>query len=252
MTDAVRTEVEQALGVPLTVISQGAEAVVFRSDIHPYMPIKGQFIVKYRPSKKYRHPKIDGNITKSRTVGEVRFMHRLAKVGIRAPRVILADFKAGYIWMELIGEVMDNGAVSSLKSYLWSFELAELAELAGELGPLGTAVNAVCQAVGRLIAKLHLQDMIHGDLTSSNIILEGKEPYLIDFGLSSYSGLAEDKAVDLYVLERAIQSTHSDYAHKYNEWMLEGYKQESGKKSKEVIGRLEDVRMRGRKRSMLG
>ena len=76
----------------------------------------------------------------------------------------------------------------------------------------------VCQKVGQLIGRLHLNDMIHGDLTSSNIILTEVdtkknedtdannssvyfEPALIDFGLSSFSGLAEDKAVDLYVLE---------------------------------------------------
>ena len=33
---------------------------------------------------------------------------------------------------------------------------------------------------------------------------------MIDFGLSYVSTLAEDKAVDLYVLERAFASTHPD------------------------------------------
>ena len=100
--------------------------------------------------------------------------------------------------------------------------------------------------------------MIHGDLTSSNIILlESYEPSLIDFGLSSFSGLAEDKAVDLYVLERAILSTHSLFSDTYNVWLLEGYelihKQlNKSMKFKEVEKKLQDVRLRGRKRSMLG
>lgn len=105
--------------------------------------------------------------------------------------------------------------------------------------------------------------MIHGDLTSSNILLKDDytEPALIDFGLSSFSGLPEDKAVDLYVLERAILSTHSVFADTYNAWLLEGYenihnspefKKHGKTKYKETIRRLEDVRLRGRKRSMLG
>lgn len=120
-------------------------------------------------------------------------------------------------------------------------------------------VQAACRNVGEIIGKLHLNDMIHGDLTSSNILLQDQDPVLIDFGLSSYSGLAEDKAVDLYVLERAIVSTHSVHSEKYNQWLLEGYEQshkDSGKaatrKYVDTLKKLGEVRLRGRKRSMLG
>lgn len=183
-------------------------------------------------------------------------MYKLTKLGIRAPALILTDFNNGIIWMEFLGTELPNGEVSSLKNLLWYYEKTKTKEEC-----LSDEVKQLCLFVGALIAKLHLNDMIHGDLTSSNILLEGTEPVLIDFGLSSYSGMAEDKAVDLYVLERAILSTHSLFAEDYNKWLLEGYEEthkqkqygkNGTKKLVEVVRKLEDVRLRGRKRSMLG
>ncbi|CAH6721630.1 EKC/KEOPS complex subunit Bud32p [[Candida] jaroonii] len=234
----------------MDVVSQGAEAVVFVTTSHPYCSQPAvendKYIIKYRPSKKYRHPKIDAQITKNRTVGEVRFMNKLEKLGINSPSVISADYVNGIIWMEFIGDGLPNGDISSVKNYLWYLEKND-----DDDGCVSDEVQSMLVAVGRLIGELHANDMIHGDLTSSNILLNGKEPYLIDFGLSSISSLAEDKAVDIYVLERAIESTHSVFADSYNKWLLKGYVQ-GNKKSKEVLARLEEVRLRGRKRSMLG
>lgn len=259
MTSKAIQDVEKILpGIPMLVISQGAEAIVFKTSVHPYcnspaLSNTTEFIVKYRPSKRYRHPKLDASITKSRTIGEAKFMHKLTKLGINAPSLILVDLKSGLLWMECLGDTLASGEVSSFKNRLWHVERNGTKE-----DCLSDDIKEVCKNVGSLIAKLHINDMIHGDLTSSNIMLQGgNDAYLIDFGLSSYSGLAEDKAVDLYVLERAIQSTHSVYADSYNQWLLEGYQEAHGdkqtkKKYADVIGRLEDVRLRGRKRSMLG
>eukprot|EP00126_Sphaerothecum_destruens_P010734 Sdes_comp20798_c0_seq4m17081 len=74
----------------------------------------------------------------------------------------------------------------------------------------GSAEDAIISLIGVLVAKLHRENIIHGDLTTSNMLLEGNSEniILIDFGLSYVSSLAEDKAVDLYVLERAFASTH--------------------------------------------
>lgn len=260
MTDRIIAKAAECLpNIPLTVISQGAEALVFYTDVHPYiaqpyLQNPGKYVIKYRPSKPYRHPKVDSSITKSRTVGEVKFMNKLTKIGIRCPSIILADYANGIIWMEYIGTNLPNGDVSSFKNWLWYLEK-------NNKNCTDDSVRNICFKVGQLIAQLHLNEMIHGDLTSSNILLQDGEPLLIDFGLSSYSGLAEDKAVDMYVLERAITSTHSDYAKEYNQWLLEGYEdmhrsKESGKQAQrklvEVLKKLDDVRLRGRKRSMLG
>ncbi|CUM62765.1 uncharacterized protein PRCAT00000322001 [Priceomyces carsonii] len=247
--------------IPLTLISQGAEALVFETNVHPYisepyLSNKRKFVIKYRPPKEYRHPKIDAAITKNRTIGEVRFMHKLTKLNIGSPSLILVDFVHGLIWMEYLGHALENSEPSSFKNWLWYLEQNFDSEKC-----IGLEAETTCKEVGKLIGKLHLNDMIHGDLTSSNIMLTRTEPCLIDFGLSSYSGLPEDKAVDLYVLERAILSTHSRFASEYNAWLLEGYEsihkdkkyQKFGvKKLNETLNRLHDVRLRGRKRSMIG
>lgn len=251
--------------IDLKVISQGAEALVFQTKTHPYsshpyLKNSSQFIIKYRPPKPYRHPKIDAQITRTRTAGEAKFMYKLSKLGIACPALISCDLSNGIIWMENLGIDLPNGNVSSVKNWLWYLERE-----ASESDCTGNRVKQVCFKVGQLIGRLHLADMIHGDLTTSNLILTGSEeswePALIDFGLSSFSGLAEDKAVDLYVLERSVTSTHSVFAQSYNKWLLEGYEsahdlkqyKKFGKaKYAETFKRLEEVRLRGRKRSMLG
>lgn len=187
-------------------------------------------------------------------------MYKLSKLGIACPALISCDLSNGIIWMENLGIDLPNGNVSSVKNWLWYLERE-----GSESDCTGDRVKEVCYKVGKLIGKLHLSDMIHGDLTTSNLILTGSEeswePALIDFGLSSFSGLAEDKAVDLYVLERSVTSTHSVFANLYNAWLLEGYEsahylkeyKKFGKnKYAETFKRLEEVRLRGRKRSMLG
>lgn len=119
--------------------------------------------------------------------------------------------------------------------------------------------------IGAAVGRLHACGIVHGDLTTSNIMLRpagavtDAEPdiastkgqvVLIDFGLAGMNVQEEDKAVDLYVLERAFGSTHpwaeEDFRH-----VLAAYG-DSYKGGKTVLKRLEDVRMRGRKKSMLG
>lgn len=248
--------VQQYLGEDfhVTLISQGAEALVFETSTHPFDPSqKDKYIIKYRPFKEYRHAQIDRVITKRRTVGECRCLVKLGSMeGINVPELIASDPYNGFIWQTKIGETLENGAFSNLKNYLWMNSHADHAHK--------EEVEQVLISVGKQIGILHRNQYVHGDLTSSNIVLQrSKEsgdwvPFLIDFGLSGYSTLVEDKGVDLYVLERAILSTHSLYAEKYNEWLLEGYRAGYGDEEelKQVLKRFEEVRLRGRKRSMLG
>ncbi|TPX17604.1 uncharacterized protein E0L32_012084 [Thyridium curvatum] len=122
--------------------------------------------------------------------------------------------------------------------------------------------------VGRAVGAIHKVGVVHGDLTTSNMMLKplpqssagangdaGKkildgEIWVIDFGLASQSTSDEDRAVDLYVLERAFGSTHPRAESLFDE-VLQAYK-ESFKQTGPVLKKLEEVRMRGRKRSMLG
>lgn len=244
--------------IPLTLISQGAEAVVFISHVHPYLP-KGKtndtYVLKYRPPKRYRHPNIDTALTKHRTLGESRLLSKLRLIdGLYVPKLIACDPYHGCIWLEFLGEYLPNGfGFSNLKHFLWMYAK----------DPYCDQVEMTLKRVGEQIGLLHWNDYCHGDLTSSNIVLVRQEnrwqPHLIDFGLGSTSTLVEDKGVDLYVLERAIISTHSSFSDKYNSWILEGFKSiynSHGKtgivKCKDVLRRFEEVRLRGRKRSMIG
>ncbi|CCH44255.1 methionyl-tRNA synthetase [Wickerhamomyces ciferrii] len=252
--------------VPVTVISQGAEAVVFTTSQHPYLPKeiapkgikhKDQYIIKFRPPKKYRHPILDAQLTKRRTLAEARILQRLTIIPeVHTPSLLAVDPRSGILWMECIGELLPDGKLSSLKNWLWQYNGDEEKATRDE-------AKTILEGVGKEIGYLHLNDLIHGDLTSSNIVLQKGiesgdwEAFLIDFGLGSVSTLVEDKAVDLYVLERAILSTHPLYSDHYNKWLLDGYSsvytgKQNAKKLKEVLNRYEDVRMRGRKRSMLG
>jgi Kae1-associated kinase Bud32 len=64
----------------------------------------------------------------------------------------------------------------------------------------------ICQKIGASIAKLHDNNIIHGDLTTSNMILKKDKVFFIDFGLSFISGRIEDKACDLHLIKQALEA----------------------------------------------
>ncbi|CCE93434.1 serine/threonine protein kinase BUD32 TDEL_0G00670 [Torulaspora delbrueckii] len=263
MSQDIVKKISSCLGpnIPIESVAQGAEAVVFSTTVHPYHPNAGtdkKYIVKYRPPKRYRHPSIDQALTKRRTLGESRLLSKLYLIeGLNVPKLIACDPYNGCIWLEFLGQELPNGnGFSNLKNFLWMYA-------SKGYNPHDNVVKETLHAVGQQIGLLHWNDYCHGDLTSSNIVLgkvkDGWKAYLIDFGLSSTSNLVEDKGVDLYVLERAIMSTHSSYADDYNAWLLEGFSQvyqsqgsKGETKLKEVLNRFNEVRLRGRKRSMIG
>ena len=111
--------------------------------------------------------------------------------------------------------------------------------------------------LGKYIAWLHDGGVIHGDLTSSNVIVvdsDAKEVgnlLIIDFGLSFLSQVPEDRAVDLYVLERAFLSAHASRGIALFEAFVESYRSHS-RNWCSTLNRLAEVRLRGRKRSMVG
>ena len=114
------------------------------------------------------------------------------------------------------------------------------------------AAFACCRRIGGAIARLHDAGYVHGDLTTSNMMLRdgGGDIVLIDFGLSFGNPTPEDKAVDLYVLERALRSTHEESEGLFATVMqayCDGSKGES-----EVVARLRKVQKRGRKRLCFG
>lgn len=168
--------------------------------------------------------------------------HTHTHTGIATPAVFFVDYTSHCIFME---EILSSSTVRDVISSNPQPDCRPDVEL-----------ELLAERVGRILARMHDEDVIHGDLTTSNMLLrrhsgDGEsELVLIDFGLSYISSLAEDKGVDLYVLEKAFLSTHPNTEVLFDK-LLKSYAS-SSKRSSAVIKKLDEVRLRGRKRSMVG
>ncbi|EME49184.1 hypothetical protein DOTSEDRAFT_68052 [Dothistroma septosporum NZE10] len=224
---------------PFELITQGAEALLYKTTfLTPDTPAA----LKVRPKKHWRHPTLDKRLTRQRILAESRVLMKCRKDGVSVPAILGLDWENGW----LVSEWIDGKMVK---------EAVRQRDVADEDG-----LKALMERIGAAVGKLHSVGVIHGDLTTSNMMLRaGKEPgsnglegeiVLIDFGLATQAQQEEDRAVDLYVLERAFGSTHPKEEGVFDE-VLKGYA-ESYKGAQLALRRLEDVRMRGRKKSMIG
>lgn len=214
-------------------------------------------VAKERFPKSYRHPELDTTLTRERIKAEARSIVRCKSVGIRTPTLYLVDFERRCIFMENV----ENSI--TVKEYI--FKLTEKTDDKAKMDSNNVKLEKLTQKIGAILSRMHKNNIIHGDLTTSNMLLQSdgdssiaeenafdsSEMVLIDFGLSHVDSSAEDKGVDLYVLERALTSTHSVCPHLFAS-VLEVYRKQDKAGSREVLERYEDVRARGRKRTMVG
>ncbi|KAF1577588.1 EKC/KEOPS complex subunit Tp53rk, partial [Eudyptes moseleyi] len=218
----------------LQLVQQGAEARIYRG-----LFLGRAAVAKLRIPKRYRHPALEERLSRRRTAQEARSLLRCRRAGISAPVVYFVDYVTNSIYLE---DIVDSITV---QDHINSVQRS---------GSDTSSLLILAEKMGELLARMHDEDLIHGDLTTSNILLrpptEKLDLVLIDFGLSFISGLPEDKGVDLYVLEKAFLSTHPDTETVFKA-LLKAYAATS-KKSGPVIKRLDEVRLRGRKRSMIG
>ena len=215
------------------LVQQGAEAKIYSATL-----VSKPVVVKERFKKAYRHPVLDEKLTHRRTSQEVRSMARCRRSGISTPVVYFVDYTTHRIYMENVKNAVP------VKEFINS-KLRQ---------DSGTEMDVLAEKLGSMLGKMHLIDVIHGDLTTSNMLLRAEEDLvLIDFGLSYISSLVEDKGVDLYVLERALLSSHPN-TEQFFQKVLDSYvaAYESPKKAQEVLSKLDEVRLRGRKRVMVG
>lgn len=129
-------------------------------------------------------------------------MARCLKIGVKTPIIRYVDVNRYCIVMDYIsGNTVRDYINKSLYKSRISPSCCE--HLEDEL-------HLYCFKIGEIVAKLHNHNYIHGDLTTSNFLIEDGtgDLVLIDFGLTTVSSSAEDMGVDLYVLERAFISTH--------------------------------------------
>jgi len=198
-------------------------------------------------------------LTRARVAGEARALLKCLRAGVNVPGVRMVDAVEGVLGIEWI----HGQSVRKLLPGGAGEDEDESEDDVDLLNEYDISLDVLMQLIGQEIAKMHLADVIHGDLTTSNMMLRhpssfksrhptlSTELVLIDFGLSFHSSLVEDKAVDLYVLERAFSSTHPDSEPLFAS-VLKAYEQRMGKDWSAIGRRLDDVRLRGRKRSMVG
>ena len=196
-------------------VAQGAEARLFLED--------GK-IVKNRFRKSYRISEIDEKLRGSRTRREAKVLGKLGHIKFASPRLLKNDEKENIIMEKIEGDLVKDVLDKNYK------------KLAGD--------------IGKKIAFLHNNLIIHGDLTTSNMIINN-EVYFIDFGLSFFSQKAEDRAVDLHLLKEALESRHYKIWKSCFDLILESYKK-NAKGSIETLNRLDTVEKRGRYRAKKG
>lgn len=234
------------------LIKQGAEGKLYAGTY-----LGRPTVVKERFPKSYRHPILDSSITKERTKSEAKAILKCLLCSIRAPTIYLVDYDKGRIYMERVQNSI------TVKEYIVNLNDKIDADIDKE--SCFSLLDKLTDKIGKVLADLHRNNIIHGDLTTSNMLLapmdgldvgcdfnhDDGEIVMLDFGLSHIDGSAEGKGVDLYVLERALTSTHSALTRLFENVLLM-YKSVNKGQSKEVLNKLEDIRLRGRKRTMVG
>jgi len=203
----------------MKLIKQGAEAKLFLSKK------EGQkTLIKDRIKKNYRISQIDEKIRKNRTSQEFNLLTEARRHGVPTPKIIDIDKKNYKIIMEFIdGERIKELLNKSDKK----------------------SVKKICFEIGKLIGKLHTAGIIHGDLTTSNMILKDNKIYFIDFGLGLFSKKTEDQGTDLRLLHEAFKSTHYEILDICWENVIKGYKEEYPK-AESVLNRVSEIEKRAR------
>jgi len=203
------------------VIYQGAEAKIC---ISKYMGF--DVIQKRRLKKSYRIKEIDEKLISYRTREEAKLITEARQQGISVPIIYDVDVKNGIITMEYLKGKRVKDILNDLKE---------------------SERRKLCIKIGRNIARFHNSDIIHGDITTSNMILVDDKVHFIDFGLGEKNSEIETKGVDLHVLMEAIESAHSKYSNCFK-YVIEGYKKELKDDANNIIKKIEDIVKRGRYR----
>ena len=204
-----------------TILYQGAEAKICRTE---YMGF--DVVQKRRITKSYRIKNIDERLISYRTKEEAKLMIEARNYGVAIPTIYDVDLERGIITMDYL----DGKRIKDILNDLSEEERIH-----------------ICKKIGESIAKFHNNDIIHGDITTSNMILFNDKIHFIDFGLGEKNSEIEAKGVDLHVLMEAIESTHSKYSSCFD-YVLEGYKKELKEDADLVIRKIEEIVKRGRYR----
>jgi N6-L-threonylcarbamoyladenine synthase/protein kinase Bud32 len=163
--------------------------------------------MKQRFPKTYRLPQIDKKIRRQRLRAEARIMTLAWKNQINVPALLGVDIFNQILFIEKI-----HGDL--LFSLLDSISFIDLKQIFKNLG--------------FQIALLHENDIIHGDLTVFNVVVErNKNPCVIDFGLGFISIEVEKKADDLLTFFNTLKAITPKFQELFDDFKR-GYLQKSG------------------------
>jgi TP53 regulating kinase-like protein len=211
------------------ILKKGAEADLYLEDFKDVFGFdfyNEKVVIKKRVKKNYRINEIDDMIRGFRTVKEAKIINKAKFSGVYSPALYLVDLKEKSIVMEYINGIR-------LKEHFSSKGLDK------DIG----------FQIGKSVGSMHKAGIIHGDLTTSNMILNGGKVYFIDFGLSEESEEIEKQGIDVHLLRQALESTHFDISEELFKIIIEGYSDVVGNKKKdEILQRIEQIEKRGRYR----
>ena len=203
------------------VIYQGAEAEI---SIIKYK--NREAIQKKRLHKSYRIKYLDKFLISSRTKEEAKLIIEARRAGVTVPIIYDIDLFNGKIIMQYLKGERVKDIFNKLNN---------------------KKRTLLCKKIGKNIAFLHNKNIIHGDITTSNMILFNDKIYFIDFGLGEKNQEIESKGVDLHVLMEAIESTHSKYSKFFN-IIFDEYSSHLQDDSKKIKLKIQEIIKRGRYR----
>jgi TP53 regulating kinase-like protein len=201
----------------MKLVNRGAEADVYSTTWN-----KKKAILKIRKTKSYRNTLLDQKIRKQRTVRESQILSQVKSFGISTPLIYFLDTNKCSILMQQI-----NGKV-----------VRDLRD---------SEIVKICSEIGKTVGIMHKNGIMHGDLTTSNFIVEKKKLFLIDFGLANRTEKPDDHAIDLRLFKEILNSAHAKVMEKSWKNFQKGYSKSVGTKyCKKVLDLVAVIESRGR------
>jgi TP53 regulating kinase and related kinases len=203
------------------LLYRGAEADVL---LGRWQGIEAVF--KTRKPLTYRLRALDDTIRRQRTIREAEMIHLAKDAGVSAPFMFAVDVPGATLVME----------------YIRGERLKDLLPSCGEKG-----AKDVFRSFGASAARLHRSGVMHGDLTTANVVVRSEGLVFIDFGLAIRSTRVEDRAVDIRLIKETLTGAHPGLAAAALDALYEGYAMEAGPAmAKSVMRQLRSIERRGR------
>lgn len=187
----------------LTLLHRGAEA-----DLFIFEGSLWKAVLKKRVRKMYRTAQLDKRIRRERTNREILAMHMAKSLGVRAPTLLEANQEDCSIIMNFIEGVLARDALDSTAP---------------------SVARTILRDLGFQVGLLHAGEFVHGDLTTSNVIIgPNSRTYMLDFGMSTHTGETEDMGVDLHLFERSLITSHNNETRSFMRAFSRGYAESIG------------------------